>query len=152
MHTTFRIRFRSTIVAGVTTLLALAGTSASAHHSTAMFDFAKTVELTATIKEFQWTNPHTWTIVTAEGGAKVAGEYGLEGMSPNYLARNGWSKRTLKPGDKVTLTIHPLKDGRKGGFMVSAKMADGTMLYNLPRREGPAGAAGAAAAAAAAAR
>ena len=103
-----------------------------AHHSTAMFDFAKTVEYEATVKEFLWTNPHTWTTVTVAG--KNAGEYGLEGMSPNYLARNGWSKRTLKPGDKVVVQVHPLKDGRKGGFMVSAKLPDGTVVYNLPRR------------------
>jgi uncharacterized protein DUF6152 len=136
-------------------LVALAAASASgpasAHHSTAMFDFTKTVELTGTVKDFQWTNPHTWTTVTATGNAKVAGEYGLEGMSPNYLARNGWTKRSLKPGDKVVVEVHPLKDGRKGGFMVSAKLEDGTLLYNLPHREGPPGAPGAAAAVAAAA-
>jgi len=106
---------------------------ANAHHSTAMFDFTKTVELKGTIKEFQWTNPHTWTKVDVQGGTAVV-EYGLEGMSPNYLSRNGWSKRTLKTGDKVTLQVHPLKDGRPGGFMVSAKLPDGTVVYNLPRR------------------
>ena len=114
-------------------VLAFAGTPALAHHSTASFDFQKTVEFTGTVKDFQWTNPHTWTNVTVEGG-KTAGVYGLEGMSPNYLSRNGWTKRTLKAGDKVTFEVHPLKDGRKGGFMVSAKLADGTVLYNLPQR------------------
>ena len=118
---------------------------AGAHHSTAMFDFAKTVEIKGTIKEFQWTNPHTWTKVDVEGGGAATVEYGLEGMSPNYLTRNGWSKRTLKTGDKVVLQVHPLKDGRPGGFMVSVKLADGTVLYNLPRREDPAAAAAAAA-------
>jgi len=108
--------------------------TARAHHSTAMFAMEKTVEVKGTIKEFQWTNPHTWTVVEVEGDPAVAGEYGLEGMSPNYLSRNGWTKRTLKPGDKITVAVHPLKDGRKGGFMVSAKLADGTLLYNLPRR------------------
>jgi len=107
--------------------------TALAHHSTAMFDFQKTIELTGTVKDFQWTNPHTWTNVTLEGG-KATGVYGLEGMSPNYLSRNGWTKRTLKPGDKITFEVHPLKDGRRGGFMVSAKLANGTVLYNLPRR------------------
>jgi hypothetical protein len=105
-----------------------------AHHSTAMFDMEKTVELKGTIKEFQWTNPHTWTVVTVEGDPAIAGEYGLEGMSPNYLARNGWTKNTLKFGDVVTLQIHPLNDGRKGGFMVSVKFRDGTVLHNLPQR------------------
>lgn len=114
---------------------------AAAHHSTAMFDFSKAVEIKGTIKEFQWTNPHTWTKVDVEGAGSVVVQYGLEGMSPNYLSRNGWSKRTLKTGDKVTLQVYPLKDGRPGGFMVSVKLADGTVLYNLPRREDPAAAA-----------
>ncbi len=135
-------RARATAAASLAALaLAL---PAAAHHSTAMFDFAKTVEIKGTIKEFQWTNPHTWTKVDVEGGGQAAVEYGLEGMSPNYLARNGWSKRTLKTGDKVTLQVHPLKDGRPGGFMVSVKLADGTVLYNLPHRDDPAAAAAAA--------
>jgi Family of unknown function (DUF6152) len=137
----FNIRAALAAVAGS---LALA-LPVAAHHSTAMFDFAKTVELKGTIKEFEWTNPHTWTKVNVEGGGAAVVEYGLEGMSPNYLSRNGWSKRTLKTGDKVVLQVHPLKDGRPGGFMVSVKLADGTVLYNLPRREDPAAAAAAAA-------
>lgn len=56
-------------------------------------------------------------------------------MSPNYLGRNGWTKSTLKPGDKLTFEVHPLKDGRKGGFMVAVKLPDGTLLYNLPHRD-----------------
>jgi hypothetical protein len=102
---------------------------ALAHHSTAMFDFSKTIELKGTVKSFQWTNPHTWTVVTV-GNA----EYGLEGMSPNYLSRNGWSRHTLNAGDKVTLQVYRLKDGRKGGFMVSVIPPDGKLLYNLPKR------------------
>jgi hypothetical protein len=109
---------------------------AFAHHSTAMFDMEKTVEITGTVREFQWTNPHTFAYVVVEGKAAVAGEYALEGMSPNYLGREGWSRHTLKPGDKVTLQVHPLKDGRKGGFMVSVKLPDGKVMYNLPVRGG----------------
>ena len=108
---------------------------ALAHHSTAAFDMEKTIEITGTIEDFQWTNPHTWTNVKVEGSDESAGIYGLEGMSPNYLGRNGWTKSTLKPGDKVTLQVHPLKDGRKGGFMVAVKLPDGTLLYNLPHRD-----------------
>jgi hypothetical protein len=118
----------------VLTVLAAASAPAFAHHSTAVFDMEKTVEITGTVQDFQWTNPHTWTNVAVAGG-EAAGIYGLEGMSPNYLGRNGWTKHTLKPGDKITFQVHPLKDGRKGGFMVSAKLPDGTVMYNLPRRE-----------------
>ena len=111
---------------------------ASAHHSTAMFDMDKEVTLAGTVKDFQWTQPHTWIdfeVPNAAGGADV---YGIEGMSPSYLGRNGWSKRTLNPGDKVTVSIHPLKDGRKGGFDVGVTWPNGKVMYNLPRRA-PAG-------------
>jgi hypothetical protein len=81
--------------------------------------------------------------VVAVGNA----DFGLEGMSPNYLSRNGWSKRTLKAGDKVTLKVYPLKDGRKGGFMVSVTLPDGTVLNNLPARASGNAASAAAAAA-----
>ncbi len=127
---------RQTVLTVVAAATALAAGGASAHHSTAMFDMQKSVTLNGTIKEFQWTNPHTFTYVMVEGNAAASGEYALEGMSPNYLGRNGWSKRSLKPGDKVVLQVHPLKDGRKGGFMVSVKLADGTVLHNLPQRGG----------------
>jgi Family of unknown function (DUF6152) len=141
-----RKNFLSSIGVAAMTALVCA-LPAAAHHSTAMFDFTKTVELTGTIKSFQWTNPHTWTVVTVDGNKQLAGEYGLEGMSPNYLSRNGWTKRLLNAGDKVTLQVHPLKDGRKGGFMVSVKLPDGTLHYNLPQRPGGNAASAAAAAA-----
>jgi Family of unknown function (DUF6152) len=100
-----------------------------------MFDMNKEVTLDGTIKEFQWTNPHTWIVFEVPNASGGADEYGIEGMSPNYLARAGWSKHTLSPGDKVELIIHPLKDGRKGGFDVSVKFPDGKLMYNLPHRE-----------------
>jgi hypothetical protein len=108
--------------------------SAWAHHSTAMFDMNKEVTLTGTVKQFQWMNPHTWIVFDVSNAQGAVDEYGIEGMSPNYLARNGWTKHTLNPGDKVVLTIHPLKDGRKGGFNVSVKLPNGQLLYNLPHR------------------
>jgi hypothetical protein len=112
--------------------VAIASGSASAHHSTAMFDMQKSVTLNGTIKQFQWTNPHTWIVFDVPNSTGGVDEYGIEGMSPNYLARNGWDKHTLSTGDKIELVLHPLKDGRKGGFNVSVKLSDGKVLYNLP--------------------
>lgn len=123
------------IVTAAIAALGAAG-AAGAHHSTAMFDMAKDVTLDGTIKDFQWTNPHTWIVFDVQNSSGSTDEYGIEGMSPNYLARNGWSKHSLNPGDKVQLVIHPLKDGRKGGFNVSVKFADGKTIYNLPRAPG----------------
>lgn len=123
---------------GIVSLAAAAALSlapaAMAHHSTAMFDMNKEVTLTGTVKQFQWMNPHTWIVFTVPNAAGGVDEYGIEGMSPNYLARNGWSKHTLKAGDQVVLSIHPLKDGRKGGFDVSVRLPNGQLMYNLPHR------------------
>jgi hypothetical protein len=113
---------------------------AFAHHSTAMFDMEHQVQLTGTVKDFQWTQPHTWIVFSVPNAAGGADEYGIEGMSPSYLGRAGWSKHTLNPGDKVTLSIHPLKDGRKGGFDASVTFPDGKVMYNLPQRGGAAAA------------
>jgi hypothetical protein len=114
------------------TAAAMVAGSAAAHHSTAMFDMQKSVTLSGTIKEFQWTNPHTWIVFDVPNATGGMDEYGIEGMSPNYLARAGWDKHTLSSGEKVELVIHPLRDGRKGGFNVSVKKPDGTVMYNLP--------------------
>jgi len=110
----------------------LAAGGAFAHHSTAMFNMKKNVVLTGTIRRFDWQNPHTWIVFDVTNPSGGVDQYGIEGMSPNYLVRNGWTMHTLKPGDKVELTIHPLKDGQKGGFDVSVKFPSGKVMYNLP--------------------
>ena len=110
------------------------GAPAWAHHSTALFDMNTEVTLTGTVKQFQWMNPHTWIVLEVPNANGGVDEYGIEGMSPSNLARNGWSKHSLNAGDKVVLTIHPLKDGRKGGFDVSVQLPNGQRLYNLPHR------------------
>lgn len=114
----------------------VAAGSAFAHHSTAMFNMRKNVVLQGTIKRFDWQNPHTWIVLEVPNGSGGINQYGIEGMSPNYLARNGWNLHTLNPGDKVELTIHPLKNGQMGGFDVSVKLPSGKVMYNLPHRGG----------------
>ena len=104
------------------------GGAAYAHHSFAMFDADKTVELKGTVKEFQWTNPHSWlqVVVADETGREV--EWSLEMGSPGALARNGWRPRTVVPGDEISFSIHPLKDGSSGGQFLSATLPDGTVM------------------------
>jgi len=101
--------------------------AAAAHHSYAMFDMKQETTLSGTVKKFDWTNPHIWVSIEVQ---KTAGaeDWSFEGMSPNYLARRGWSKDTLKPGDKVAITFHPLKDNLKGGSFVSALLANGRKM------------------------
>jgi len=106
---------------GAAALAALAaGTSAWAHHSFALFDAQKNMTLEGEVKEFQWTNPHTWIqlIVVDAAGKNV--EWSIEGSSAATMARQGWSRMALKPGDHALVVIHPLKDGTRGGSLVSA--------------------------------
>jgi Family of unknown function (DUF6152) len=99
-----------------------------AHHSYAMFDLSKTVTLQGTIRDFQWTNPHSWIWIDVPGADGAQEQWGIEGMSPNFLARRGWSKRTLQPGDKVSVVIHPLKGAEHGGSFLSVTLPDGTVM------------------------
>jgi hypothetical protein len=108
-----------------TALLVLTGASAAAapalaHHSFAMFDTQRSVTVEGTVKAFQWSNPHASVqiIVKDQNGRDV--EWSVEGGSPNGLARQGWSRQSLKPGDKASVVIHPLKDGANGGVLVRA--------------------------------
>jgi len=110
-------------------IMLLAAPAAEAHHSFAMFDQTKVVSLTGTIVEFQWTNPHAWIEILApgpEGGAPV--RWGIELNSPNNLTRQGWKRSSLKPGDKVTLTMNPLRSGKKGGLFNQVTLPDGKVL------------------------
>ncbi len=96
-----------------------------AHHSFDMFDMTKQITITGTIKDFQWTNPHTWTWIDVPNDKGGVDTWGIEGMSPNFLGRRGWTKHTLNPGDKVTVTIYPLKEGKLGGTFLHATLPDG---------------------------
>lgn len=125
-------------IAAVLVAIASAG-AAYAHHSTAMFDMMHTVKVEGTVTQFDWTNPHTFIFMDVAGKGGVE-HWGVEGMSPNYLSRNGWSRHTLKPGDKVEMEVHLLKDGRKGGFCSTVKLPDGKVMANLPQRPAGAGA------------
>jgi hypothetical protein len=115
--------------------LSLSAGRSAAHHSFAMFDFTKSVTFRATIKEFQWTNPHV--IVTFTADAEDGGEaetWWAELTSPGNLTRVGWSKRALKAGDRVDLTIHPLRDGSRGGAFMKAALVDTGQVWTSDLR------------------
>ena len=110
--------------------LGLTGATALAHHSAAMFEHDKVKELTGTIKEFQWKNPHVWIQVDVPNAAGVKEEWSIEGGGPNSLSRNGWRPTTFKPGDAVTIRINPMRDGSLGGSFIGAKLPDGKSIGN----------------------
>jgi hypothetical protein len=109
---------------------ALLGAAAPAwvHHSGAMFDRNKQIEIAGAIKEFNWTNPHSSFKVEVPNPAGKLETWAIEMNSPNNLVREGWKRTTLKPGDKVKVTINPLRDGKPGGWYVAITLADGKTL------------------------
>ena len=111
-------------------LIALAivvGRPAAAHHSYAMFDHTKSLTLHGTLKEFQWTNPHCFIQVLVDSNAGPA-EWSVQMDSPQSLYRRQWRPGTVKPGDKITVIIHPTKDGSHSGQYVSGTGAGGHAL------------------------
>jgi hypothetical protein len=102
-----------------------AASPAAAHHSFAMYEPTKTLTFKGTVKSFQWTNPHVilWVLVQPEGGG-AAQEWSFETTSPGVLTRNGWTRQSLKAGDKVSVTFSPLRDGSRGGGLNSVTLLD----------------------------
>ena len=108
-----------------------------AHHSFAIFDTSKSVTLSGTVTAFEWTNPHAYIEVDVPqpgGGMK---HWSVELGSPSILMQSGWKYKDLKAGDKISVTLNPLRNGDSGGLLVQATLADGRVLGNGPGR-GPA--------------
>jgi hypothetical protein len=98
---------------------------AAAHHSGAMFDDKKEVTLTGVVKEFQYTNPHSWLLVDVKGPDGKVTTWGFEAEGPSTLQRAGIRKGDLAPGMTVTVTGHPMRDGRPAAAWVRAtRMSD----------------------------
>ena len=97
--------------------------AAWAHHSFAMFDMSKNLTLEGTVKDFQWTNPHVWIdLVVTDPASGQPVVWAVECNSTAVLGRSGWKRDSIKAGDKISLTIHPLKQGTNGGTLLSASV------------------------------
>jgi len=100
--------------------LAAAAVPVAAHHSSAMFDDKKEVTFTGVVKEFQYTNPHSWLLVDVKGPDGKVTTWGFEAEGPSTLQRAGIRKGDLAPGMTVTITGHPMRDGRPAAAWVKA--------------------------------
>jgi len=116
------------IVLAAAALLGLFVVSAAAHHSFSAFDVTTQKSITGTVKQVDWTNPHIWLWIDVPNEKGSADTYGFEGMSPNFLARRGWTRTTLKAGDKITVQFRPMKDGSKGGMFMTGQTPNGKVL------------------------
>lgn len=97
---------------------------AAAHHSGAMFDDTKSVTLNGTVKVFQWTNPHCWIQLLVPGKSGAV-EWSVEMGAPFEVYRTGLRPAAVKAGDRLTVVVHPMRDGSHGGLFVSATGPDG---------------------------
>ena len=116
-------------LAAAASLLFCAGPAMS-HHSNSAYQVDQIITLTGIVKEWRWTNPHTWLHLTVddEKGGKV--EWAVEGRAPGVLGRVGWDRFVLKPGEKVTVHASPAKDGSRVGIIARVTKEDGTILGN----------------------
>jgi hypothetical protein len=121
-------------------ILVVGAAHLSAHHSAIAYDRNADVELTGTIREFQYTNPHSWLYVQVVDKTGQTVDWGFEAEGPSTLLRAGIKVSLLKPGEKVTVKGHPLKDGRPAAILVSVTKADGSVLSSdAALRRGPGG-------------
>jgi hypothetical protein len=110
--------------------VAVSAAPALAHHSFSMFDAATAKTVEGTVKEFQWTNPHSWLLMMVPNAEGQGEQWAIEMGGPQGLARQGWAPKTLRPGMKVKTVIHPLRDGSNGGQFMAVTLPDGTQMGN----------------------
>ena len=126
------LRFAAVYLAVPAVLLCCA--PAFAHHSTAEFDYTKTVMLQGVVKEFGWTNPHSYMQLMVPDATGKLQQWAIEYGAPNINARMGWRKDSVKPGMKVQLNIAPARDGRPYGTLRVIQLPDGSQLQGVAAR------------------
>jgi hypothetical protein len=119
-----------TAIAATGVVLAFAG-QALAHHSAAMFDAKKRVPITGVVKEFRWTNPHGYLQLMVTNSKGREQNWAIEFQSLQGMRGQGLNPNSFKPGDKVDLVIHPLRNGTTGGDFVGGKLADGKVIGDM---------------------
>jgi hypothetical protein len=118
--------------AALLTSVFLAAGAALAHHSPIIFDRTRTVTIEGVVTEFKWSSPHSWIHLDVKDANGVVANWGIEMNPASMLARGGWKSTTIKPGDKVSIVVYPLRNDEKGGQYVSIKLPDGTTLGERP--------------------
>ena len=118
--------------------LATPSVPAFAHHSFAMFDQRRIMTLEGTVTEFQWTNPHAFIEMDVPVAGGATQHWSIELNSPNNLKRQGWSRTSVRSGDRITLRMNPLRDGHHGGLFLDVRLPNGRVLDSgLPKNGTP---------------
>ena len=121
------MRMKKRIVAAALALMAMPQ-MADAHHSYAMFDMTKSIDLKGKVVQFKWSNPHAWLTVEVKDAKGTPVVWNVEMNSPNNLMLLCWKRTSLKAGDDVVITVHPLKEDKTGGSFMSVVLANGQTL------------------------
>ena len=130
-------RARRSLLLGALTV-AVSAATVQAHHSGVMFDDKKEITLDGVVKEFQFTNPHSWLLVDVTDKDGKVTTWGFEAEGPSTLIRNGVRPGDLKFGTKLTITGNPMRDGRPAALWVRAVRADGVEFYPAGKPSAPA--------------
>ncbi len=120
---------RNPVIWCVMAILDLSSAVAFAHHSFAAFDMTKEVRISGTVAEVQYTNPHVWLFVDVAAANGATETWAIEAGGPNILLRAGWKANTVQVGQKVVVTVHPMRDtGKRGGSLISIVLPDGKII------------------------
>lgn len=101
---------------------------AVAHHSPAVFDRSRELRVEGVVKEFKWGMPHSWIQLDVTDGDGAVATWGIEMNPATSLVKRGWRASTLKPGDKVSVLVYPLRGDEKGGQFIAITLPDGNVL------------------------
>ena len=116
---------RSALAAVLAAFVVVAAATANAHHSATMFEQTRTITVEGVVKEFQFSNPHSWLLVDVKDKAGKVTTWGFEAEGPSTLQRAGIRRSEFPVGTKVTMTGRPMKDGTPAAIWVLAVRADG---------------------------
>lgn len=105
---------------------------AQAHHSNSAFYVTKVITIKGVVKEFRWSNPHVWIILSVDDGKGNKADWKVEGRPPGILGRAGWTPKSLKPGETITVDLSPAKDDTNSGLIARVTKEDGSILSNAP--------------------
>jgi hypothetical protein len=120
------MKFKTAIIIPI--ILLAIGLPVFAHHGNAEFDLTQSLSLKATITDFVWSNPHSEIFFDVKDADGKVTRWGCEAVQPALLHRAGWTKDSLKPGDQVTIVLHPAKNGKPIGYLQKVVLADGEEL------------------------
>ena len=105
-----------------TFLIALALVAAPAglfaHHGAALYDTTKRITVQAVVTDWLWANPHCLLEFDVKDDKGNTVHWNAEVSNPQDMTNQGWSRKMFKPGDEVTLTLVPAKNGQPIGRIV----------------------------------